>query len=163
MIEAVNSATASAILSRGPANSGEASGNPVPLEALDGAPEAPRAPYVSPYIAIDPNFDRAVLQIRNGDTGEVIRQFPSEGRLQQQAREAARVEQSTRVREIAGADIQAAQQSRSSSAEVITVQDVTSNAPSNQPSVTPQNAINALSAGVQTGQTAQTTIVSVLA
>jgi len=162
MIEAVNSATASATLSRGVANRGEPSGNPVPLEALDGAPEAPRAPFVSPYISIDPNFDRAVLQIRNGETGEVIRQFPSEGRLQQQAREQARVEQSTRVREIAGADIQAAQETRTRS-DVITVQDVTSNAPSNQPSVTPQNAINALSAGVQTGQTAQTTSVSVLA
>ncbi len=162
MIEAVNSATASATLSRGITNRGEPSGNPLPLEALDGAPEAPRAPFVSPYISIDLNFDRAVLQIRNGETGEVVRQFPSEGRLQQQAREQRRVEQTTRIREIASADIEAVQQTRSRS-EVITVQDVTSNAPSNQPSVTPQNAINALSAGVQTGQTAQTTSVSVLA
>ncbi len=162
MIEAVNSATASAMLSRGSANSGAPSDNPVPLEALDGAPEAPRAPFVSPYISIDPNFDRAVMQIRNGDTGEVIRQFPSEGRLQQQAREQARVEQSSRVREIASANIDAAQRP-SSNSEVISVQDVTSNAPSNQPSSSPQNAVNALSAGVQTGQSAQTTSVDVLA
>lgn len=163
MIEAVNSATATAILSKSPANSGQAAGNSLPLDALDGAPEAPRAPFVSPYISIDPNFDRAVLQIRNGETGEVVRQFPSEGRLQQEARETARVERSDRVRDIAGADVQAVQQTRSSSAEVITVQDVTTSAPSNQPSGTPQNAINALSAGVQTAQTTQTVSVSVIA
>lgn len=161
MIEAVNSATASAILSRGPANRSEAAPTPAAIDLLDSAPEAPRAPFVSPYISIDTDFDRAVLQIRNGETGEVIRQFPSEGRLQQEAREQARSERSQRVSEIASADIQAVQETNSSR-DVITVQDVTSAAPSNQPTTTQQNAINALSAGVQTSQSTQTSV-SVLA
>lgn len=159
MIEAVNSAAANAILSRGSAPQAAASsGSGSPLESLDGAPEAPKAPFVSPYISIDPNFDRAVLQIRNGETGEVIRQFPSEGRLQQQARDASREQRSPQAPEIV--DTQAAQST--SNAEVITVQDVTTNAPSNQPAASPQNAVNALSAGVQTAQT-QTTSITVFA
>lgn len=50
---------------------------------------APQAPYVSPYIFMDVNYDKAVLQIRNSDTGDVLRQFPSESRLQALAEESA--------------------------------------------------------------------------
>ena len=53
---------------------------------------APQAPYVSPYIHDDVNYDKAVIQIRNGETGDVEGQYPSQSRLQEQAR-AARAEQ----------------------------------------------------------------------
>lgn len=53
---------------------------------------APQAPYVSPYIYLDVNYDKAVIQIRNGETGDVEGQFPSQSRLQQQQR-AARADQ----------------------------------------------------------------------
>jgi hypothetical protein len=47
---------------------------------------APQAPFVSPYISFDVNFDRAVLQLRDGDTGDVRGQFPSQAQLEAQAR-----------------------------------------------------------------------------
>lgn len=50
---------------------------------------APQAPFVSPYIYMDVNFDKAVIQLRNGDTGDVEDQFPSEAALQAQARQRA--------------------------------------------------------------------------
>lgn len=51
--------------------------------------KAPQAPFVSPYIFVDVSNNTAVLQIRNSDTGDVENQFPSEARLQAQARERA--------------------------------------------------------------------------
>lgn len=158
MIEAVNSAAANAIVSRGAVTQTAPSAASAP--SREGAPQAPQAPFVSPYISIDPNFDRAVLQIRNGETGEVIRQFPSEGRLQQQARDAARAESSARLQE--SSPVQGAAQAPQSF-DVVSVQEVTAAAPSNQPATTPQNAINALSAGVQTAQTTQPAGTSVFA
>ncbi|MCB9988723.1 MAG: hypothetical protein H6868_05225 [Rhodospirillales bacterium] len=49
-----------------------------------------QAPYVSPYIHVDLNYDKAVLQIRDSDTGDVLNQFPSQKRLEALARDAAR-------------------------------------------------------------------------
>ena len=49
-----------------------------------------RAPYISPVVYVDVNFDRAVLQIRDSETGDVVNQFPSEGRLEAQSREISR-------------------------------------------------------------------------
>ena len=51
---------------------------------------APQAPYISPYIAVDVNYDKAVLQIRNSETGDVEGQFPTQAQLEAQARSAAR-------------------------------------------------------------------------
>ena len=50
---------------------------------------APVAPFISPYISLD-NSGIAVLQIRNSDTGEVEKQFPSEPTIQQRQAQAAR-------------------------------------------------------------------------
>lgn len=41
-----------------------------------------QAPYLSLYIKVDVNFDKAILQIRDGDTGDVVRQIPSEAQLE---------------------------------------------------------------------------------
>ncbi len=43
--------------------------------------EVAKAPYVSPYISLDNAAQKAVLQIRDSDTGDVIRQYPTEGQL----------------------------------------------------------------------------------
>ena len=41
-----------------------------------------QAPYLSLYIKVDVNFDKAVLQLRDIDTGDVLRQIPSETQLE---------------------------------------------------------------------------------
>ncbi|MEZ5919239.1 MAG: hypothetical protein R3D66_04845 [Alphaproteobacteria bacterium] len=75
----MNSVLANASLLRGHAEQGSSArsftANP------DRVQEAPQAPFVSPYIIVDTNFDRAVLQIRDSNTGDVLRQFPSESAL----------------------------------------------------------------------------------
>lgn len=43
--------------------------------------EIARAPFVSPFVSIDRNSNRAILQIRDSSTGDVVRQFPTEGQL----------------------------------------------------------------------------------
>ena len=43
--------------------------------------EIARAPFISPFISIDRNSNRVLLQIRDSDTGDVVRQFPTEGQL----------------------------------------------------------------------------------
>jgi hypothetical protein len=94
MIEAVNSTVASAALLRG--NTEQVSvarslaANP---EKTQEAAPAPQAPFVSPYIYVDVNYNKAVLQIRDSDTGDVLKQFPSEttlrAQLQQQSNQQA--------------------------------------------------------------------------
>lgn len=89
MIEAVNSAVANAQVARGSAEQIDAA------RALAASSErlrsaiVPQAPYVSPYIAVDVNYNKAVLQIRDSETGDVLRQFPSQSRLEALQREAA--------------------------------------------------------------------------
>jgi len=79
MIEAVNSVLSNASVSRGVAEQQSAS------RSLASTPEvkkeAVKAPYVSPYISVDATYNKAVLQIRDSDTGDVVRQFPTEGQL----------------------------------------------------------------------------------
>lgn len=44
-------------------------------------------PYISPFVKVDANAEiRAVLQLRDSNSGEVIRQFPTEKQLQAFAR-----------------------------------------------------------------------------
>lgn len=80
MIEAVNSVLSNAVLARGSAEQQSVArsfaANPERVQ------EVVQAPYVSPYISMDINYNKAVLQIRNSDNGEVVRQFPSESQLE---------------------------------------------------------------------------------
>lgn len=88
MIEAVNSVVANASTLRVSAEVLSAARAPA-----DNAPaiqvgetsvaELPKAPYISPYIVIDRSYNRAVLQIRDSDTGDVVQQFPTRSRLAQ--------------------------------------------------------------------------------
>lgn len=146
MIEAVNSAVANASLIRG--NTGQP--DAARLEISTEGPVAPRAPFISPFISIDSNFDTAVIQIRDSETGDVIRQFPSEQTLSTRAREAQL--QESRESNSSNSQVQV-QQSQSSgasfSAEALnTVQSAdTSNNFANA-----QLASVALSTGAQSGQ-----------
>lgn len=99
MIEAVNSVLANASLSRGSAEqlSTAAKAN---LEA----PTLPQAPFISPRIAIDTSANKAVIQIRDSDTGDVLTQFPSESRIRAiQAEQALQAAQSARQDTLTGA------------------------------------------------------------
>lgn len=81
MLEAVNSVVSNAPLLRAQTGATDVArsfaANPGRIQ------EIPQAPFVSPYIHLDVNYDKAVLQIRDGETGDVTRQFPSEQRLQE--------------------------------------------------------------------------------
>ncbi len=84
MIEAVNSVVSNAPLIRGSldqTNSARATDVEIEVSAA-----APQAPFVSPYVYVDVNFDTAVLQLRDSDTGDVLRQFPSESTLEARRR-----------------------------------------------------------------------------
>ena len=76
MIEAVSSVMAAAPFVR--ANAEQSS----PARSFASSPESiqkpPRAPYISPVISLDTESDKAVLQIRDAETGDVVNQFPSE-------------------------------------------------------------------------------------
>lgn len=100
MIEAVNSVLSNAVLARGSAEQQSVArsyaANPERVQ------EVAQAPYVSPYISMNLNYNKAVLQIRDSDTGDVVRQFPSESQLEAYRKAQATVEDSetlNRVRE----------------------------------------------------------------
>ncbi len=108
MIEAVNSTIAAATVSRALPEQA-ISGRDVAVSPVQAQKAAPTAPYVSPYISVNVDYNKAVLQLRNGETGEVENQFPSENQLrayqraQAQARRAgeqARTPTQSEVREI---------------------------------------------------------------
>ncbi len=97
MIEAVNSVLSSAPLLRGNAEQVSSA------QALDvasgvdtqGAVNVPKAPYISPYISVDLDSNKAVLQIRDSETGDIVQQFPSEHRLRQHRSEIVAQQQSS--------------------------------------------------------------------
>lgn len=80
MIEAVNSVLSNSPLTRIATESQSVvnsfAANPDRVQVVA------QAPYISPYIHVDVNFDKAVLQIRDSDTGDVVRTIPSEGQLE---------------------------------------------------------------------------------
>lgn len=96
MIEAVNSVLSNAQVLRGSTEGIDSArsfaANPERVQEIS----TPQAPFISPFISVDVNFDTAVLQIRDSDTGDVVQQFPSEARLEEQQR-AARAAQNARL------------------------------------------------------------------
>ena len=110
MIEAVNSVLANASLSRGSAvqasNSAKVSQEFTP---------PPRAPFISPRIALDTSVNKAVIQIRDSDTGDVLTQFPSESRIRAiQAEQALQAAQSASQESLSGVDEVAVSQAQQS-------------------------------------------------
>jgi len=93
MIEAINSVLANAPLLRGNAEQQSSLRDAVTAEeAIESIKQYPKAPFVSPHVSVDSSYGEAVLQIRDSDTGDVLRQFPSESTLESRAR-AERIQQ----------------------------------------------------------------------
>lgn len=73
-----------------------------PADSFAGNPsrvqKVAQAPYISPYIHMDVNLDMAVLQIRDSDTGDVVRQIPSDATVEARQREVERRSEMTAPR-----------------------------------------------------------------
>lgn len=91
MIEAVNSVVSNAQFVRGSAEQQSSAGDAA-AQIRESSASVPKAPYISPYIAIDTDSNSAVIQVRDSDTGDVVRQFPSESSLRARQSAAAAVE-----------------------------------------------------------------------
>ncbi len=108
MLEAVNSVLSNAPATRGVAEQ-QSSATRAPAVNPRGNQEvvAGRAPFVSPAISIDRESSRAIIQIRDSDTGDVVRQFPTEGQLKayrqaQEFSERQKAQADSQVREATG-------------------------------------------------------------
>lgn len=156
MIEAVNSVVSNAQQARvttdqvATLNSFAAS-----QQAVESVSRGPVAPYISPFVSVDTRYNQAVLQIRDSDTGDVVRQFPSEPTLQQRQAEAAR-----QAAQQAGLVAEQPSPLTQDSTFQATVIAQSSPAESNSTAGVAQAAIAALSAGAQSGQSATTTSVT---
>ncbi len=82
MIEAVHSVLSNAQAVR--ASADQSSSTRSFAADPENSVSVPQAPYISPYIVVNAN-NKAVLQIRDSDTGDVLTQYPSETRLQAQS------------------------------------------------------------------------------
>lgn len=165
MIEAVNSTVANATTVRGVVGQVDSASiasvaTVLPASGSNAAPSAPQAPFVSPFISVDLNFNRPVLQIRDAQTGDVKQQFPTESRLAQiatmQAQLRGAIPEHSSVQVVqttptpsGGGSVAQTSQVAVQTVDVTTVQDVTSTPASNTASSTPQVAVAALSAAAQ--------------
>ena len=153
MIETVNSvisgtSTARTIAVEANASNAAASN----FELGDQVARAPVAPFVSPYYAVDTDFDTAVLQIRDSSTGDVVRQFPSEATLEQRARQEAI--QAAAENDAAPANVTVPNSSENSVFQVTTIaqQGGQAGVANTAGAAEAQAAIAAFSAGAQSGQ-----------
>lgn len=112
--------------------------------------EAPKAPYISPFISVNVYYDRAVLQIRDSETGDVLTQFPAENQLERSRVEAARA-RSAPEPEHPEVEVKTSSGSSSSGEESVPAPDAVV-APAKTAAPTPQQ-IDAFSAGAQTADT----------
>lgn len=160
MIEAVNSVLGNASSLRAVAEQvavARAVSASVPTAEAGG--NLPKAPYISPFISVDPNYNKAVLQIRDSDTGDVLRQFPTEVSLEaRRVQEAHQQERSLPdpvdddTQEIVVRKTQRISSPPVSFRDVVTLQDATSKPPANSP----QTAVAALASGALTSKAAAT-------
>ncbi len=174
MIEAVNSVVSNAGLARAAAVQVATSNSfAADAQAIETVARAPVAPFISPYISVDANFDTAVLQIRDSATGDVLTQFPSESALQQRRSQAVRQEAAqlqTQTREVREApapqQVQPTQPAQSAEIPSTTFQAQQVAQSSTPPAAAggeAQAAVAALSAGAQSAQSSAPTVVSVTA
>ena len=182
MIEAVNSTVANATTVRGVVGQIDSASiasvaTVLPASGSDAAPSAPQAPFVSPYIAVDLNFNRPVLQIRDAQTGDVKQQFPTEARMAQRASTLAQVrgvpapKQSTiqyvetapNPASTPSAAVSGTSQNAVQTVSVTTVQEVTATPVSNTATSTPPVAVAALSAASSTASAPESSGVTVYA
>lgn len=128
MIEAVHSVVASAPLLRSGAGR-QVEPVEVKEELLSSVSSSQGAPYISPFIHVDNTFDRAVLQIRDSETGDVVRQIPSEEQLKAYRR-ATQSEEAVAARAERSRQAEASIEKSSSSESAETTQTTQSAAPS---------------------------------
>jgi hypothetical protein len=83
MLEAVNSVLQTSPLVRG--NTEQVSSAASFAANPDRIQKVPQAPYISPYIHMDVELG-AVLQLRDSETGDVVRQIPSEATIEARQR-----------------------------------------------------------------------------
>lgn len=76
MIEATN-----AIVAGGAVGQTHAAAASRPQPQQTERPQPPQAPYISPRVRVDVDLDRAILEIRDSDTGEVVDSFPTEQQI----------------------------------------------------------------------------------
>ncbi len=81
MIEAVNSVLSNASYTKAVVDqqsvAGSFAANPDLVQTA-----SVQAPYISLYIKVDVTYDKALLQLRDPDTGDVVQQIPSETQLE---------------------------------------------------------------------------------
>ena len=152
MLEAVNSVISNAPFLR--PNAEQASSARIALD--EATVSAPQAPYVSPYIHVNNDYNKAVLQIRDSDTGDVLKQFPSEQTLAARQRQAEAQRQIERVEqaELSGAssDQGAAQSTNTyTEAQIVSSDYQPQSAPSRAPSADAVSAaiVSASQSGAQ--------------
>lgn len=152
MIEGINSSLATAQATRIAAEvSVSVPQETASAERFNQAPFAD--PYISSYIKLDANAAVfAVLQLRDSNSGEVIRQFPTENQLKAFAR----------TQEVQESFVQSSQQRAVVAAEAATQasQTVANTSPAPQPAQTstPVAPENNVGQAQQSGQVPQTTI-----
>ena len=158
MIEAVNSAVSNAqqarVVTEQVATLNSFAANEQVVESVS---RGPVAPYISPFVAVDTNFDTAVIQFRDSETGDIINQFPSESALEARQRQAAA--QEAQREEALRRETSVSASSTTFQASVIAQQ---ASAPTQEGTSAgvAQAAIAALSAGAQSGQASSTTSVT---
>jgi len=165
MIEAVNSAVANASLLRTNGEQSQQSrlSSIATSTDVEARVELQLAPFVSPFIEMDTNFNKAVLQIRDSSTGEVQRQFPSETTMRARAAQAEIETQSVRQ-----AVQSSASETDSPRVELPEIKIQTSgrgdeSSSTRNPNAQSQIASAAFAAGALSGSVAQSGGVSVLA
>ena len=88
MIEAVNSVLANAPLIKSSAVK-DSQVQEAARSIVESVSSQPKAPYVSPYISMDVNLNKAVIQIRDAETGDVVETLSSPKNADQQRRSEA--------------------------------------------------------------------------
>ena len=94
-IEAVNSVIANSAVVRGGTNPIDSARAAQTDSLRSGDGVSLQTPYRSLNVSIDQNYDRAVLQIRDSQTGDVLDQYPSDTRLRAQNAAQSGVQSST--------------------------------------------------------------------
>lgn len=98
MVDTVSTVISSASPLRGNTGASATARPSIDTSGSSSSIEPVRAPFISPVISVDLNFDKAVLQVRDSDTGDVLSQFPSNQVLQARQRQAQRVERAASER-----------------------------------------------------------------
>jgi len=158
MVDAISSVVTNAPFVRSNVEQASSARAPqAPQETLE-APSVPVAPFVSPFIQVDTNFNEAVIQVRNADTGDVVRQFPSESTLRaRQQAESLTSSQAERQRSQEDVEVNTTPIESGDASQNVAAQAAEAAVPAPNP-VNAQAASNALSAAAQTSEIAQATV-----